>query len=302
VTRIGVTLPQFTDDPDRFVGAALRAESLGLDSVWVFDHQWPLTGGKQRPALEAWSALAWLAAATERVTIGTLVTRSTMRHPALLAKMAATVAGVAPGRVVVALGSGDEASRDENDAAGLPYFGGDARLAQLESCAVVLTDALTAGEVSRRDEFVKVSGLPVSPLPAPRPPVWLAGRSRGAIALAGRLADGWNGWGGSPERFALDVARLRRAAGGRTVEPTWAGLALLDGSDAEARARAAGRDASAFVVGGPDTLARHLAAMSSAGAEQLIVTFPDAGRTGAYERLAAEVRPRLEAATVPGGR
>src|ERR671915_1147412 len=116
---LGATLPQFTDDGHAFVEAAQRAESLGLDSVWLFDHMWPLTGGKTRPVIESWTALAHLAAATSRITVGTLVTRSTLRHPLLLAKMAATVGAIAPGRVIVGIGSGDEQSRNENEAFGL---------------------------------------------------------------------------------------------------------------------------------------------------------------------------------------
>ena len=94
--KLGVTLPQFTAEPAQVVDAALRAESLGLDSSWVFDHLWPLSGGKERPALEAWTTLAYLAAATSRIDLGTLVTRSTLRQPAVLAKMAATVAEKLP--------------------------------------------------------------------------------------------------------------------------------------------------------------------------------------------------------------
>ena len=57
---IGVSLPQFTEEPKRLLDGANRAEAAGLDSLWLFDHLWPL-GRKDRPILECWSTLAWLA-------------------------------------------------------------------------------------------------------------------------------------------------------------------------------------------------------------------------------------------------
>ena len=57
---IGVTLPQFTGDPERFLDGVRRAEELGFDSVWVFDHLWPLGGNRERPILECWTALSYL--------------------------------------------------------------------------------------------------------------------------------------------------------------------------------------------------------------------------------------------------
>ncbi|MGH2695063.1 MAG: LLM class flavin-dependent oxidoreductase, partial [Actinomycetota bacterium] len=203
--RVGVTLPQFTGDPDAFVGGANRAEAAGLDSIWVFDHLWPLSGGKQRPILECWTALAFVAAATERITVGTLVARSTLRHPAVLAKMAETVAAVAPGRLTVAIGSGDEASRDENMAFGLPFLSGAARVAQLRDTVDVVRARL--GE---------------------RAPVWVAGRTDEIIRVAGERADGWNSWEASAAEFTTEAAAVRAAAGGRTVETTWAGLGRSD--------------------------------------------------------------------------
>jgi alkanesulfonate monooxygenase SsuD/methylene tetrahydromethanopterin reductase-like flavin-dependent oxidoreductase (luciferase family) len=108
--KLGVTLPQFTGDAELFLDGARRAEHLGLDSVWVFDHLWPL-GAKRRPILEGWTALASVASATERIGIGTMVTRSSLRNPAVLAAMAATVGALAPGRLTVGLGCGVRSCR-----------------------------------------------------------------------------------------------------------------------------------------------------------------------------------------------
>jgi alkanesulfonate monooxygenase SsuD/methylene tetrahydromethanopterin reductase-like flavin-dependent oxidoreductase (luciferase family) len=278
--KFGVTLPQFTDDPDVFLGAARRAEAIGLDSVWVFDHMWPLTGGRDRPALECWTTLAWLAASTHHIGVGTLVTRSSLRYPALLAKMAATVAAIAPGRVTVAIGSGDRLNRDENEAFGIPYYEGEERYQQFAATLETVRGHLHAPR-------------PESPQLDATPSVWAAGRSEEICTLAGRLGDGWNGWGGSAADFARDAALVRAAAAGRDVTLTWAGAVVIGEDDASATAKLKGRRAGDRVVGGPGTVAGHLEGLIDAGASHLVCTFPDAGSVGAYELLAGPVRYEL---------
>ena len=291
----GVTLPQFTGDVETFVEAARRAERLGLDSIWVFDHLWPLSGSKQRPILEAWTALAWLAQATERVTIGTLVTRSSLRHSALLAKMAATVGAIAPGRLVVGIGSGDHASRPENEAFGLPYFSGADRVPQLVSAVEVVRHYLHEPQVSIDGSFGRIDALPVSPRPDPPPAVWLGGRSPELLEVAGRLADGWNCWGATTEEFSLEARAVHRAARGRHVELSWGGVVLLGADDADANEKLGARERSRYLVGGPATVASRLASLVAAGARHLVLTFPDAAQPETYERLAEQVRPAVRA-------
>ncbi len=272
--RVGVTLPQFTDDPGRFLDAAQSAAGLGYDSLWCFDHLWPLAGGKERPILECWTSLAYLASATGNIQLGSLVTRSSLRNPVLLGHMIATVSAIAPGRLIGALGSGDARSRAENEAFGIPYYAGAGRVAQLRS--TLETARSWAGGDAR---------------------LWLAGRSPGVLDAAAQLADGWNAWGGSPEAFARSCAYVRSAAGGRDIELSWAGLVLLAASDREAADKLARRSPDDYVAGGPDTIARRLGAMMGAGARHLVITFPDSS-PDAYELFATRVRPLLAACDV----
>ena len=292
---VGVTLPQFTDDGDRFLDGARRAERLGLDSVWVFDHIWPLTGGRTRSALECWTSLAYVAACTDRVGIGTLVSRSSLRHPAVLAKMAATVGEIAPGRLTVAIGSGDEASRAENESYGITYFAGPDRIEQLEATVRVVTSYLSDDRVDLSSDYVEIAGLEPSPRPPTRPRVWVAGRADDAIDIAGRLADGWNGWGGSPDRFAQDALRVAEfaGAGGRNVELTWAGLVVLALDDDRAHAELGSRSSEDRIVGGPETVARALSEFVDAGARHLVCTFPKPATSDSYELLAEKVLPLM---------
>ena len=292
MTKLGVTLPQFTDDTERLLSGALAAEELGLDSMWLFDHMWPLGGPRERPIFESWSTLAYLAARTERIKIGTLVTRSSLRHPAIVAKMAATIESVAPGRLIVALGSGDELSRAENEAFGIPYFDGDDRIPEMESAVRAVRACLHESVAEVTTPYHQLDGLPTSPNPASPPPLWVGGRSRAVRVLAAELCEGWNSWSSSPEVFAREARMVRSSAGGRPIELTWGGQVILAESDEQAREMLGERRESEFLIGSPETLARSFNALIEAGADHLIAAFPYAGRVS-YELFAGPLRGLL---------
>src|SRR5438128_5534631 len=122
---------------------ALRMEAAQLDSIWVYDHllyRWP-----GRPAdgiWECWTMLSALAAATQRVEIGTLVACTQFRNPALTAKMAATLAEVSGGRLTLGLGAGWH--KPEFDAFGFPF---DHRVSRFDEAIGIITPLLREGRV-----------------------------------------------------------------------------------------------------------------------------------------------------------
>ncbi len=284
--RAGVTLPQFSDDPRQLLEAARRVESSGLDSLWLFDHLWPLSGGKERLILECWTTLGWLAAHTTDVQVGTLVTRSSLRNPALLAKMAATVALVAPGRLIVALGSGDELSRAENESFGLPFYTGRDRADQLRSTAEVWRGFFSGERVDVRDDFTNVRGLPPSPRPPERPPLWIAGGSASAARMAGTMAEGWNAWQMAPDTVAARAELVRAAAGERPEELPWRGIQILATTASEARTRLGARPPEGYIVGSASSVAGQLEEIVAAGAEHLTLTLGGPWRLEDLDRLA----------------
>lgn len=270
--RLGVTLPQFTSERDRFlegVGAATRA---GIESLWVFDHIWPLRQ-PERPAMECWTTVAWLARHTP-LHVGTLVTRSSLRHPALVAKMAATVGAIAPGRFTITLGSGDHMNRDENRSIGAPHYVGQRRVAQLISTLEVVQRFLKTDPIDYQDGFATIDDLAPSPHPAPAPPVWIGGRSVELLEVAGRIADGWNGWGANMEGFALDARKVADLAGDRDFTISWSGQILIRDTDAEARAAWGERDPLQVVMGSSETVREKLAHAVAGGATWLMASFP----------------------------
>jgi alkanesulfonate monooxygenase SsuD/methylene tetrahydromethanopterin reductase-like flavin-dependent oxidoreductase (luciferase family) len=290
--KLGITLPQFSNDTERWKAAALEAEERGLDSIWMFDHLWPLSGGKDRPVLESWTALAWLAGKTERITIGTLVTRSSLREPALLAKMAATVASIAPGRLIIGIGSGDKLSKEENLAFGITYHAGEDRIDQLRSTVEAVHRYLHQDAVTQHDDFVDLQELPSSPRPSPPPPLWVGGRSDAALEGAASLGDGWNGWNLSPAEFSAAATKVQAMAGERALDLSWGGTMSLTPSDGQTAGLSSGSKTPS-VGGDPAAVTAGLKAYVDAGASHLVVTPVGAWDDQVVGLLAEQVRPGL---------
>jgi alkanesulfonate monooxygenase SsuD/methylene tetrahydromethanopterin reductase-like flavin-dependent oxidoreductase (luciferase family) len=193
---IGLTLPSFVEDPEIPIRIARLAEDAELDAVFVFDHLWRGTEPKRRPAIEPFTLLGAISVETQRIKIGTLVARATLRPPATLANAFATVQRVSNGRLIAGIGSGDHESRPENEAYGLDFGTMADRIGALH-------DAVRA---SSGNGF----------------PVWVGGKTAQVREVV-TVADGWNGWGLEPDAFASEVRLIREVHPVATL--TWGGLA-----------------------------------------------------------------------------
>ena len=226
--NIGVSLPVFTDDPDRPLGVAARAAGLGFDGVFSPDHFFPPVfyppSGPDRPALEAFTLLSAVAARHPGLHVGTLVARVTLRPPGLLAKQAAALDRMSGGHAILALGTGDSASKPEHEMYGFPFPSAADRVALLEETVRALR-SLFGGTTWPGGAHVPPLQGPL--LPPGSPAMWVGGRSDAVLGVAARAADAWNGWGYDVSGFAERAARLRTLADGRDVAPTWAGIALV---------------------------------------------------------------------------
>ena len=103
--RFGLDISQHQLTWEELLSRARFAEDLGFDGAWVFDHFKPLYGQRSGPCMEGWSLLAALAASTDRIRLGALVTGVTYRHPSILAAEAATVDNISKGRLEFAIGA-----------------------------------------------------------------------------------------------------------------------------------------------------------------------------------------------------
>jgi probable F420-dependent oxidoreductase len=224
--RIGLALPHYDFSIpgvspitfDAVAGVAVRAERLGFDSVWISDHFFSTLerygGGPERHgSLEPLATLAGLAAATERVRLGTLVLSAGFRHPAVLAKAATAIDRVSGGRLELGLGAGW--FEDEYRAFGLPFGTVGERFDLLEDTLGYL-DALFGSEPAtfegKRFALREAFNHP-RPVQEPRPPVLVGGKGGPRLLrLAARYADGWNTvWRWTPEGYAPLAARAREA-------------------------------------------------------------------------------------------
>jgi len=286
----------FSGDPARILASAEGAERLGFDGVFVFDHLFPPGQPPDRPSVEAFSMLAAVAARTERVAVGTLVTRAVLRSPGVLAKMAATIDVISGGRTILGIGTGDPIDRPEHRTFGFPDLPVEERRIQLFDTVVALK-ALFAGRPSPGGGTVPALEGPLLPPPARPggPPVWLGAQADAVVSMAARIADGWNGWGLHPEAFGAKVRLLRSEAeaAGRSVEASWSGIVLVGEDEAEAERllaerRAKGMDPPSW-SGSVDRFADFVAELAAAGAAWAIMV--PAGPPGRRELLAERVLP-----------
>ncbi|HET9671535.1 MAG TPA: LLM class flavin-dependent oxidoreductase [Actinomycetota bacterium] len=293
----GFSLPSGSISIADAVGWAVRAEELGFDSVWVSDHFFYSfarygEGSGPKASLEPLTTLAAVAAATERVRLGTLVLCAPFRHPALLAKAVATLDRLSAGRFEVGLGAGW--FREEFEAFGYRFGSVDERFGVLEDTLEALRGLLDGETVTLANGTVRFDRAAIRPGPSRRPPVWVGGKGGPRLLrMATTYADGWNVvWRIAPEAYAAKLDGVRRACERAGRDPATfrrsVGLYSLIGEDAAA-ARAAferGRAASPgdamadddvdswradTLSGTPAEVLDRVAAFEALGVEELIV-------------------------------
>jgi len=257
--RLGITLPQFRDDPAGALAVARRAEAAGLDGVFVFDHLWPLHRPEQ-PALHCFSLLGALSTATERVALGTFVARVSLLPDAVLVHTLHSLNRMLEGRFIAGVGTGDSHNRDENVAYGVGFPSAEARIQQLVDCCRRLREAAV--------------------------PTWVGGRSQRMREVAANEADGWNAWGVSAAEFAAMAATVEG------IDTTWGGQVLIARTAEEAGEKLTGHGTRpALVHGTVDDLRRHLQAIADAGAAWAVCSPLDVGTDEEAVTLVADARP-----------
>jgi alkanesulfonate monooxygenase SsuD/methylene tetrahydromethanopterin reductase-like flavin-dependent oxidoreductase (luciferase family) len=186
--KVGITLPQFRDDADAALEAARRAEALGIDGVFVFDHLWPM-GQPGRPAISSGPLLGALAAVTSTIHLGTLVARIGLLPDDVLIDVLCGVDALSGGRMVAGIGTGDGLSRAENEAYGIPFEPAEVRRARLATVATA----------------VRGAGVPV----------WIGGSRPEMVALARTTGAAVNVWQVGADRVGPLVDQ--------GVDVTWGG-------------------------------------------------------------------------------
>jgi F420-dependent oxidoreductase-like protein len=299
MTRFGVQLPNFSghDPADLFghvAGLATAAEGAGFDSVWVMDHffQLPPLGGPDQPMLEAYTLLGALAARTERVQLGTLVTGVTYRNPGILAKIVTTLDVISRGRAI--LGIGGAWYDVEHQGLGVDYPADRVRLDMLEEAVQICRAMFTGDDVSFEGEHFRLDHARSLPRPVrpggPRIMIGGGGERR-TLRLVAQYADLCNVTGDvATLTRKIDVLRRHCAEVGRDpaeVGVTWMTPLILTTSEqntAEVRqmlaAAASPAETAGFTVGQPHEVPDLVAGHIEAGADEVIFSFAFADPAG----------------------
>ena len=277
--KVGIVLPiEQPDDSDappayREIRAiAQSAEAAGLDSLWVFDHLLFRFDGPTTGIHEAWTILASIAEATDRVQLGSIVMCTAFRNPALLAKMAATLDHISDGRLILGIGCGWH--DPEYEAFGYPT---DHKVGRFEEALTVIRDLIREGRADLDGRWVQARDAVLLPPARPDLPILIAAKRPRMLELTARHADAWNlAWFGLPDdrlaRVRADLAATCATVGrdpatleitvGLTVRyPDPAAPTASDGDDAPAEPA---------LTGTPDEIADGLAAHAALGTGHVI--------------------------------
>jgi alkanesulfonate monooxygenase SsuD/methylene tetrahydromethanopterin reductase-like flavin-dependent oxidoreductase (luciferase family) len=215
---------------DQWLALALAAETAGLDGVFRSDHYRSIVRGEPAGSLDAWATLAALAARTERIRLGTMVSPVTFRHASVLAKNAVTVDHVSGGRVELGIGAGWYEA--EHESYGFPFETQRTRLDELDR---------QLAEIVR--QWTEANDVRPAPLQQPRPPIIVGGKAKPrTVAAAVRYADEYNTTFPSVEEAgerARVVAEAARAAGRAPLRFSMMTGCVVGRDDAEVRERIA---------------------------------------------------------------
>jgi len=286
--RLGVRLPQYASSWPDLRDAAIRAESLGFDSVWLNDHLWTPGRLHRDAAFDAFTGLAAIAAVTNRITLGTAVLSAAYRPPALGAKMASVLQHISAGRLVIGIGTGSD--KGEHDAYGYPFVPPKERTAGLLQALDVMRAMFANPEGATVDGLI--TDAPCAPGPTTAPILIAAHRPR-LLRIAGERADGIFAAFLEPddlaERVAIAVA-AREAAGIETPLRVATYLYALPVRDRDEALEWITPEATALesepgtylrwlegkgLVGSPAEIASRLRAFADAGATDAILVMPN---------------------------
>jgi F420-dependent oxidoreductase-like protein len=174
---------------ERFLGLAKTVEELGFDSLFRSDHLTTLGGAKDRQSLELWSSLSVLASQTKRIRFGPMVCSMTFRHPAILAKMAASVSVLSNGRLDLGIGAGW--FQEEHEMFGIPFPPYGTRLKMLEEGAQVIKLLFGTEPANFYGEFYRLTEAMTNPKPKELA-IIMGGKGKKTLDVVARNADEWN--------------------------------------------------------------------------------------------------------------
>jgi F420-dependent oxidoreductase-like protein len=226
---------------------ALLAETLGYDSIWVYDHFHNVPVPAHEAVFECWTVMAALAEATSRIRLGQMVTCTSYRPPSLTAKITATIDVISGGRLDWGVGAGwyDH----EYKAYGYEFPEAKVRIGMLREAVELVKTMWSEPDASYEGRYYRLDGAQCDPKPIqqPHPPIWIGGGGEQiTLRVVARLADKSN-FGGKPDEWAhkRDVLRAHCRDVGRDpseIELTWSPEVCVRETESDVRAVAKARE------------------------------------------------------------
>jgi alkanesulfonate monooxygenase SsuD/methylene tetrahydromethanopterin reductase-like flavin-dependent oxidoreductase (luciferase family) len=293
-------LPQLRMSFGAIEERAAAAEALGFHSVWLMDHL-AAPAMPEADTLEAWTVATALAARTSRIRIGHLVLCDAFRHPALLAKMAATLDVVSAGRLELGIGWGSV--DQELRAYGITTDGPAVRAGRLSETLDILRLMFGGQQFDYEGRYYRLAGAIGRPVPAQgRIPLHVGGAGpRLTLPLVARHADWWN----CPS-YAVDrLGALRHQIGQARVStqhPVALAPSRQERDDIVATAERRFGSWGGLLAGTADEIATALVAEAALGVELCILQFSDFGAPETLARFASDVAPAIRDETSPARR
>lgn len=292
MTWFGLFLPQLRMSFPTILERTIAAETAGFDSVWLMDHL-AAPAAPEHDTFEGWTLAAALAVRTTRIRIGHLVTCDPFRHPAVLAKMAATVDVLSEGRLELGLGWGSV--ERELETYGIGAGPPTARAARMRESIEIL-DLMFAGEPFDHDgDAVQLRGAIGRPRPVqlPRPPLHIGGAGpQLTMPIVRDHADWWN-----CPTYAVDrLEELRPLAGDARVSvqhPVGLATGAADRDETVAVAQRRFGGWGGLIAGTSTEVADALAAEAAAGVEGFVIQLTDFGDPDTIARFMADVAPTV---------
>ncbi len=275
-----------------WLALGVSAEEAGLEALFRSDHYAPIDAVAEAPALDAWATVAGLAAATNRLRLGVLVSPVTFRPPAVLAKLALTCDHISGGRVEVGVGAGWYEA--DHSRFGLPFPDPPRRLLMLEEQLQILKKLWSGERFDFEGSYYSLRGCVSAPQPVqkPHPPLIVGGRGgprsvgvaarwadeyntvfadeEGCLQVRKRLDDACRSVGRDPETLPMSLmTACVTASGRRDLDDRLRAVAALKGCPDTASLLSG--PASTWIVGTSDEVVDRLRALRRAGVSRVML-------------------------------
>ncbi len=269
--------PNMTVSTSDVLETARWADANGFHGVWYADHYMPNTGSEEiQPGdtHECWAMLPAIAMVTDRVRVGSLVSPTSVHHPAVLANRAATVDHLSNGRLVLGLGAGWQIN--EHHAYGIELEPPKERVDRFDEAIQIIRSLLTNDRTTFDGVNYTITDAPADPKPIQSPlPLLVGTGGKRMMKITARHADEWNTWGGvdfASQRRAGFVAACESVGVDPTSKATSVqALVFLTDDQAGADKVLEGPMGSRSIAGPAEQLLEQLAAYRAAGFDEFII-------------------------------